>query len=228
MPEIERKYVTPGELIVEGSYKPISNVIRIKDKFYATKVGLAEISNEGIRVIPLSGPYIPRVEDLVIGKIVDYSAFSWEVDINSCFFAYLPAQSVFGKEFSPDVESLLRKFSIGDLIYAKITAYDRTRNPLLNVSGPGLGRIPKGEIVKISPAKIPRLIGKKGSMIKTIESATNCKLIIGQNGIILIVGPPDGVLLATQAIRMVESEAHLAGLTKNIQNLLSESKEVQS
>ncbi|MGQ9468901.1 MAG: exosome complex RNA-binding protein Rrp4 [Nitrososphaerales archaeon] len=228
MPKVERKYVTPGELIAEGSYKPISNVIRIKDKFYATKVGLAEISHEGIRVIPLSGPYIPRVEDLVIGKIVDYSAFSWEVDINSCFFAYLPAQSVFGRDFSPDRESLLKKFPIGDLIYAKVTAYDRTRNPLLSVSGPGLGHIPKGEIVKISPAKIPRLIGKKGSMIKTIESATNCKLIIGQNGIILIVGPPDDVLLATQAIRMIESEAHLAGLTKNIQNLLSKSKEVQS
>jgi len=228
MPAIERKYVTPGELIAEGSYRPIGNVIRIKDKFYSTKVGLAEISREGIRVIPLSGPYIPRVDDLVIGKIVDFSAFSWEVDINSCFFAYLSAQNVFGKDFSPDRESLLRKFAIGDLIYAKIIAYDRTRNPLLSVSGPGLGRIPKGEVVKISPAKVPRLIGKKGSMIKTIESATNCKLIIGQNGIVLIMGPPDGVLLATQAIRMVESEAHLAGLTKNIQNFLSKYKEVGS
>ncbi|MGB9659363.1 MAG: exosome complex RNA-binding protein Rrp4 [Nitrososphaerales archaeon] len=228
MPEVERKYVTPGELIAEGNYKSISNVIRINNRFYATKVGLAEISREGIRVIPLTGPYIPRVDDLVIGKIVDFSAFSWEVDINSCFFAYLSAQSVFGKEFSPDRESLLKKFSIGDLIYAKVIAYDRTRNPLLSVSGPGLGRIPKGEVVRISPAKVPRLIGKKGSMIKTIESATNCKLITGQNGIILIVGPPDGILLATQAIKMVESEAHLAGLTKNIQSFLSKYKEEQS
>ncbi len=228
MPEVERKYVTPGELIAEGNYKSTSNVIRIRNKFYATKVGLAEISHEGIRVIPLTGPYIPRVDDLVIGKIVDFSAFSWEVDINSCFFAYLSAQSVFGKEFSPDRESLLKKFSIGDLIYAKVVAYDRTRNPLLSVSGPGLGRIPKGEVVRISPAKVPRLIGKKGSMIKTIESATNCKLIIGQNGIILMVGPPDGILLATQAIKMVESEAHLAGLTKNIQSFLSKYKEEQS
>jgi exosome complex component RRP4 len=228
MPEVERKYVTPGELIAEGNYKSISNVIRINNRFYATKVGLAEISHEGIRVIPLTGPYIPRVDDLVIGKIVDFSAFSWEVDINSCFFAYLSAQGVFGKEFSPDRESLLKKFSIGDLIYAKVIAYDRTRNPLLSVSGPGLGRIPKGEVVRISPAKVPRLIGKKGSMIKTIESATNCKLITGQNGIILIVGPPDGILLATQAIKMVESEAHLAGLTKNIQSFLSKYKEEQS
>ncbi|MCP8319165.1 MAG: exosome complex RNA-binding protein Rrp4 [Candidatus Methylarchaceae archaeon HK01B] len=223
---ISRKYVTPGELIVEGDYKPINNVIRVDDKFYATKIGLAEIGRGGIRVIPLSGPYIPRVDDLVIGKIVDYSAFSWEVDINSCFFAYLPAQNVFGRDFSPDRESLSKKFSIGDLIYAKVIAYNRTRDPLLSISGPNLGRIPKGEILKINSAKIPRLIGKKGSMIKTIESATNCKLIIGQNGIILITGPHDGILLANRAIKMVESEAHLASLTNKVQNFLSESKEV--
>ncbi len=63
-------------------------------------------------------------------------------------------------------------------------------------------------------------------MIKTIESATNCKLIIGQNGIILITGPHDGILLANRAIKMVESEAHLASLTNKVQNFLSESKEV--
>jgi len=226
MSEVKRKYVTPGELIATGNYRPISNVIKVNDNFYAIKIGLAEISHEGIRVIPLSGPYIPKVDDLVIGKVVDYSAFSWEVDINSCFFAYLPAQSVFGRNFSPDRESLPERFSIGDLIYAKVVTYDRTRNPILSISGHGLGRVPKGEMIKIGPAKVPRLIGKKGSMIKTIESATNCRLIIGQNGIILIVGPPDGVLLATQAIRMVESEAHLASLMKDIQSLLSGSREV--
>jgi len=223
---ITRKYVIPGELIVKGDYKSLSNVIKLDDNFYATKVGLAEINRGGIRVIPLCGPYIPRIDDLVIGKIVDHSAFSWEVDINSCFFAYLPAQNVFGRDFSPDCESLLKKFPIGDLIYAKVFAYDRTRDPLLSIQGPNLGRIPKGEIVKINSAKIPRLIGKKGSMIKTIESSTNCKLIIGQNGIILITGPPDGILLATQAIKMVEFEAHLASLTTKIQTFLSKSMEV--
>ncbi len=223
----KRRYVTPGEFVAEGDYKTINNVIRVGDKYYSTKIGLAEMSQGGIRVIPLSGPYIPRVNDLVIGKIVDHSAFSWEVDINSCFFAYLLAQNVFGRDFSPDRESLLKKFPIGSLIYAKVLAYDRTRDPLLSISGPNLGHIPKGEIIKINSAKIPRLIGKKGFMIKTVESATNCKLIIGQNGIILITGPPDGILLATQAIKMVESKAHMASLTKNIQNFLSESKGVK-
>lgn len=222
--EVVRKSVIPGDLITEGNYRPYDNVIRMNDKFYATKIGLAEITRGGVRVIPLAGPYIPRVDDFVIGKIVDYTAFSWEVDINSCFFAYLPAQSVFGRDFSPDQESLSKKFNIGDLIYAKIVAYDRTRNPVLSVSGPGLGRIPRGETIKIGSVKVPRLIGKRGSMIKMIEEATKCRLTVGQNGVVVVMGKPEKILTAMEAIRMVEAEAHTAGLTTNIQDLLSRSE----
>lgn len=217
---VKRKYVVPGDLICEGNYTPLANVMKIGNRFYSTRVGMAEITREGVRVIPLSGIYIPRVDDIVIGKIIDYSAFAWEVDINSCFPAYLPAQSVFGKNFSPAKDSLTKKFDIGDLIAGKIIAFDRTRDPLLSVSGPGLGKIPKGEIIKIAPSKIPRLIGKKGSMVKAIENATKCKLNIGQNGLIIAIGPPDGLLLAIKAIRLIEEEAHIADLTKKVQKLL--------
>ncbi len=220
MPEVKRKYVIPGELITEGNYRIITNVIKRGNKFYSTRIGLAEYGQEGVRVIPLTGPYIPKVDDLVIGKIVDYSAFAWEVDINSCFLAYLPARNVYGKSFSPRQEPLVKKFGIGDLIAAVVTAFDRTRDPILSVSSPGLGKITKGEVVKISPTKVPRLIGKKGSMIKTIESGTGCKLTIGQNGIIVLTGQPEGVIKAVKAIRLVEEEAHLADLTQKIQAML--------
>ena len=220
MPEVKRKYVIPGELITEGNYRPLANVIKRGNKFYSTRIGLAEFGQEGVRVIPLTGPYIPRVDDLVIGKIVDYSAFVWEVDINSCFMAYLPAKNVYGKNFTPGQESLIKKFDVGDLIAAVVTAFDRTRDPILSVSGPGLGKITKGEVVKIAPTKVPRLIGKKGSMIKTIEAGTGCKLTIGQNGVIVVVGRPEGIIKAVKAIKLVEEEAHLADLTRKVQVML--------
>ncbi len=220
MPEVKRKYVIPGELITEGNYRPLANVIKRGNKFYSTRIGLAEFGQEGVRVIPLTGPYIPRVDDLVIGKIVDYSAFVWEVDINSCFMAYLPAKNVYGKNFTPGQESLVKKFDVGDLIAAVVTAFDRTRDPILSVSGPGLGKITKGEVVKIAPTKVPRLIGKKGSMIKTIEAGTGCKLTIGQNGVIVVVGRPEGIIKAVKAIKLVEEEAHLADLTRKVQAML--------
>jgi exosome complex component RRP4 len=207
--------------VVEGNFRASYNVIRVGDRFYSTRVGMAEIGRDGVRVIPLSGPYIPRIDDLVIGSVVNYSAFAWEVDINSPFFAILPAQNVFGRDYSPAEDELLKRFAIGDLLAAKIMAFDRTRDPLLTISGPGLGRIARGEIVKISPTKVPRLIGKKGSMIKGIESGTGCRLMIGQNGLTVITGPPEGILLAVQAVRLVEEEAHTAELTGKVQALLA-------
>jgi exosome complex component RRP4 len=91
----------------------------------------------------------------------------------------------------------------------------------LNISErDGLGLITQGELIKIGPAKVPRLIGKRGSMIKMIESDTKCKLSIGQNGFILVTGPNDGVLKAFQAIKLVEVEAHSVTLTNDVQELL--------
>lgn len=222
MGDIKRKYVIPGELVAEGKYHRSSNVFRVDDKFFSTRVGMAEVTLDSVRVIPLSGPYIPRVDDLVIGKIVDYSAFAWEVDINSCFFAFLPAQMVFGRDYSPARDELTQKFAVGDLIAAKVYAFDRTRDPLLSVSGPGLGRIHNGEVVKISPTKVPRVIGKKGSMIRTVEAGTRCRLTVGQNGRIVITGPTEGILKAISALRLIEREAHVADLTQKVQTILSE------
>ena len=211
----------PGEIIAEGSHTASANVMRVDDKLYSTRVGLAEFGKDGVRVIPLAGPYIPRIDDVVVGKIIEYSTFGWDVDIHSCFQAFLPAQNVFGREYSPANDILTRKFDIGDMLAAKIASFDRTRDPLLNVSDNGLGKIPQGEIIKIGPTKVPRVIGKKGSMIKLIEAGSGTQLSIGQNGIVVAVGSPEHVLKAIEAIRLVERDAHVADLTEKVQALFN-------
>lgn len=221
---VKRRYVIPGDLVAKGNYQAVANVFKVGDHLYSTRVGMAEIADGKVRVIPLSGTYIPKVDDFVIGKIVDYSAFGWEVDINSCFYAFLPAQSVFGKNFSSSQDSLPKKFSIGDLISAKVVAFDRTRNPVLSITGPGLGKVPKGEIVRIAAIKVPRLIGRRGSMSRIIEASTGCRLGIGQNGIIVVTGPPEGVIKAVKAIKLIEEEAHTANLTEKVRGLLEGNK----
>ena len=221
MEEIRRKYVVPGDYIADGNFKPLLNVVKINDKIYATRVGIAEVGSDGAKVIPLSGVYIPRDEDLVIGKVIDHSAMAWEIDINSCFPGHLPAQDVFGKEYSPSHDDLTKMFRIGDLIACRIANFDRSRNPLLTASDKDLGKIPKGEGVRISPTRVPRLIGKRGSMIQTIEQSTHCKIIIGQNGLVVVSGPStDGILVAVKAIRMVEEGAHTANLTQRVKDML--------
>src|SRR4026208_884053 len=211
MLEIKKRYVIPGDVIIEGNYRPLMNVIKKDNVIIATRIGIAESSKDGIKVIPLSGVYIPRINDIVIGKIIDHSSLSWEVDVNSCFSAHLPAQDVFGRDFSPARDDMGRQLAIGDLIAARIIAFDRTRDPMLTIQDKDLGKIPRGELLKISATRVPRLIGKRGSMIQTIEQATQTRVIIGQNGIVVVTGrDPDGLSLAMRAIRMVEEEAHTA------------------
>ncbi len=222
MQEIRRRYVLPGDKIVEGNYRPLMNVVKSGNAIIATRIGIAETGREGVKVIPLSGIYMPRVNDLVLGKIVDHTSLSWEVDINSCFSAHLPAQDVFGRDFSPARDDMNKHLAIGDMITARIVAFDRTRDPMLTVQDRDLGKIPKGELLKISATRVPRLIGKRGSMIQTIEQATQTRVLIGQNGIVVVTGRnPEGILQAVKAIRMVEEEAHTANLTQRIKVLLN-------
>jgi exosome complex component RRP4 len=222
MHEMKRRYVIPGDKIAEGNLRPLMNVVKSGNALIATRIGIAETGREGVKVIPLSGVYIPRVNDLVIGKVIDHSSLSWEVDVNSCFSAHLPAQDVFGRDFSPARDDMTKHFAIGDMITARIIAFDRTRDPMLTVQDRDLGKIPRGELLRISATRVPRLIGKRGSMIQTIEQATQTRVLIGQNGIVVVTGrSPEGVNFAVRAIRMVEEEAHTANLTQRIKALLN-------
>lgn len=222
MHDVKRRYVIPGDKIIEGDFRPLMNVVKSGNTLIATRIGIAETGRDGVKVIPLSGVYIPRINDLVIGKVIDHSSLSWEVDINSCFSAHLPAQDVFGRDFSPARDDMTKHFAIGDMITARIIAFDRTRDPMLTVQDRDLGKIPRGELLKISATRVPRLIGKRGSMIQTIEQATQTRVLIGQNGIVVVTGrSPEGVMLAVRAIKMVEEEAHTSNLTQRIKTLLN-------
>ena len=222
MAVVKRKYVVPGDLIVKGNYQVLSNAYREGDAIYSTKIGMAEIVDNKVRVIPLTGPYIPKVDDFVLGIIVDYVPLAWTVDINSFCEAFLPAQSVFGRGFNPEIHDLTERLKIGDLVAAKIVSFERGKDPMLTISGSGLGKLTSGKLVKISPVKVPRLIGRKGSMSKMIERITGCELTIGQNGLVFIKGHSEGIIKAVEAIKFVEEQAHTSGLTQNIQNLLKE------
>jgi exosome complex component RRP4 len=128
---------------------------------------------------------------------------------------------VFGRDFSPARDDMGRELALGDLITARIIAFDRTRDPMITIQDKDLGKIPRGEFIKISATRVPRLIGKRGSMIQTIEYATHTRVLIGQNGIIVVTGRDlEGIKLAVRAIRMVEEEAHTANLTQRVKTLL--------
>ena len=220
----DKRYVIPGDIITTGPYRPEQNVILDGNKMIATCIGLSDITDGAVRVIPLTGRYIPKGDDLVVGKVISHSAMSWEVDINSCYLGILPASDVFGRDFSSHANDLTEKLSHGDLIAARIVNFDRTRDPLITISGRELGKIDSGELIKISTSKVPRLIGKRGSMIQMIEEATNANITIGQNGIIIAsCENPDGLSKAIRAINMIEEDSHRINLTDMVKKMLESS-----
>ena len=217
----KRKHVIPGDLVTTGPFRPEQNVILEGNKIISTAIGISEIYDDTVRVIPLTGKYIPKIDDLVIGKVLSHTSLSWELDINSCYVGFLPAQDVFGRDFSAHADELTSKLKTGDLVAARIANFDITRDPLITISDRDLGKIDSGSLVKISPSKVPRLIGKKGSMIQMIEMATNAAVTIGQNGwVVVSCESPEGLLKAKKAIQMVNDKAHIANLTDQVKEML--------
>ncbi|MDG6954533.1 MAG: S1 RNA-binding domain-containing protein [Nitrososphaerota archaeon] len=217
---IERRQVIPGDVIAKGNYRYGSYIEERGEEYVALRVGLAEVGSDGIKLNPLTGPYLPRADDEVIGKVVDVNGFGWVVDINSCFDGFLPASFVFGREFSPSTHDLSSKFKVGDIIGTRIESFERSRDPQLSIRGQGYGKIDSGEIVKISPAKVPRLIGKRGAMVNLISERTGAEVKVGQNGVVVVSGTPKGITKAVKAIRTVEEEAHAADLTTKVEAAL--------
>jgi exosome complex component RRP4 len=222
-----RRFVIPGELIASGRYLLGRNVYQVGDKIFSNRVGLLEIDRGRIHVIPLRGCYVPNVGDLVVGKVVNASLFKWVVDINSPYLAELPISEATRRRVDPRRFDLSKIYAIGDVIKAEVIAFDRTKNPTLTTKGVGLGKVREGRIVRMSPMKVPRLIGRKGSMINMIKRELNCYITVGQNGFIIVKGKnrEDEEFVAS-LIQKIDEESHVKGLTDKIGEIIMKRREM--
>jgi exosome complex component RRP4 len=218
----QEQFVLPGDIIVTGDYQPEQNVILEGDRLMSTAIGFSEIKDDLVTVTPLTGLYTPKTDDLVVGKIVSHNALSWEVNINSYYSGILTASDIFGKDYSPSRDDLSLKLNTGDIILARI-ANVNSRDPLITITGENLGKIDSGELVKISPAKIPRLTEKNGSMIETIEGSTNATITVGQNGLIILkCDNSAGLKKAIASVKMIGMIQYEVNIEDKIQNILDE------
>lgn len=221
----KKQVVTPGELLAEGDYIAGENTYTEDNKIYAARIGLADYDNKKVDVVALRAFYFPKVGDIVIGTVLEVGFNGWTVDIKAPYTALLRASDVLSRPFKPQNDELSHVLNAGDLIVAKIASFDRAHDPQLTVGEPGLGKITRGQIMKVTPTKIPRVIGRKGSMISIIKQETGCQIILGINGVILVTGKnPEDEELAMMAIQKIEEESHTSGLTDRITQFLKEEK----
>ena len=221
----ERQIVIPGEELARGmDFLPSIGTLREGESIYSTKLGLASIKEHLIKIIPLKGKYLPIREDIVIGIIKDVGLSGWSVDINMPTNANLPIGEAVRDRVEILKTDISKYFDIDDIIVAKVLNVSKSRIVQLSMKDYGLRKLRGGKILKLSPSKVPRLIGKKGSMVSMIKEYTKCEIYVGQNGYIWINGDIKNMYLVEQAINLIEQEAHMSGLTDKIKNLLEKNK----
>ncbi|MDD5087135.1 MAG: exosome complex RNA-binding protein Rrp4 [Candidatus Nanoarchaeia archaeon] len=215
----DKTIATPGEKLAEGmDFLPDEGTFREKDKILAAGLGLVSINGRLIKVIPVSGRYLPNRGDVIIGKITDILMSGWTIDINSSYNAILSVKEA--TDFIRRDADLTKYYDIGDYIITKIVMV--TSQCLVDVSmkGPGVRKLTGGRVIKVNAHKVPRIIGKRGSMVSMIKNATECNIIVGQNGVVWINGSPENEIIVINTIRKIEQEAHISGLTERIREFL--------
>ncbi len=208
--------VIPGQILADDEYYSGRGTFKENGKVCSSLMGLVSLRNKKLRVIPLKSKYVPKKGDVVIGKINDVRFSMWDVDINSPYSGILPAFEVFGRE----KKELNKVYDVGDVLFLRVVDVDEIKKAKLGLKGRGMGKFKGGIIVDIAPTKVPRLIGKKGSMINMIKDKTNCKIVVGQNGLVWVKGDEDMEQLTKNIIHLIEAEAHTSGLTNKIKNKL--------
>ena len=210
----KREVVVPGEVIVTGEdYLPGDGTRRVGENVVAGRFGLSEVAGRVIRVIPISGAFIPRRGNNVIGRVTDITFRGWVVDIDSAASSFLPVDEVPRFINKSEMDQFL---AIGDVVSAKIFGMQRGID--LTIKGKGLGRLEGGFIFRVIPARVPRIIGREGSMINLIKDKTGCSINVGQNGWVWVKGPSiDAEIKARKAIEFVSDKVYINGLTEKME-----------
>ncbi len=234
--ELTRDLVVPGEILTEDieHFLPGRGTIlnEKKDKIISLNIGLKKITKNYINVIPLRGFYTPRPGDKVIALVVDKNPVKYKCDINAKDFAILKPKNTFkrskiktrgAERDSGDTST--EKYSIGDILITKIISADRLNMPELTTVGKYLGKRSNGIVISIDTPKIPRVIGRSGSMIKLLKNLTNCHIFVTQNGRIWLKGEDLAhEKLLIDAIKKIEKEAHTVGLTDRMSEYIENEK----
>jgi len=213
----DREIVIPGDLLDASGLKAGSGAYAEEGKVFAAQLGIKSVKSNFVNVIPLGGRYIPATNDSVIGKVIDIGPSNWLIDINSPYPAPLHVNEVPWRVEFGDTSKYL---NVGDTLLAKVLMVDETKRVQVTMKEQGLRKLSGGQVIDISYTKVPRVIGKGGSMIQLIKSHTNCRIFIGQNGRIWLDGEIESMVTAIHAIRMIEEGAQESRLTEKVKEYL--------
>ena len=224
MTKENRKIVIPSQLLGNIKEKKAGKGTFVENgQIYSEIIGVLNDSSKYINVIPLKGRYDPIEKDFVIGIVEEPLQSSWLVDINAAYPALLHVNEV---PWDVDYGETKKFLNHGDSIMAKVLQVNREKKLQITLKDRNLYKIKGGLILNVEPSKVPRIIGRKGSMIALLKKYTSCRIFVGQNGRIWIDGTEEGIRKVINVVRMIEDEALSYGLTNKVEELLKKDTKV--
>lgn len=212
-----REIVVPGDILDGTGMKP-GNYAYVQDgKVRASVMGVRNVFQNTVGVIPLKGCYMPESGDTVIGVITDIGPSNWLVDIGAPYPAPLHVNEVPWKVEFGDTS---RYLGMGNVVLLKVLSVDESKKIQVTMKDSGLRRLEGGRLVRVSHSKVSRIIGKSGSMISMLKNMTDCRITVGQNGMVWIDGDEENADVAVRAVQMIEEQAQSGNLTDRVKEFI--------
>ena len=205
-----REIVIPGEKLSDKNIKTGYGAYAKKGKVYSSIHGIAVKTRDFVKEVPLHGKYLPHEGDQVIGIVEAVRFKGCFVELNSPYNGYLPLERE-------------DECKVGDLIMTRITEVTNVNEVTLNDPR----KLYDGKLIELQPVKVPRVIGKSGSMLRILRAATQTMIFVGRNGRIFIKGEKEQVTKVEKALNMIEREAHTFGLTSRVKQFLENKEEIK-
>lgn len=217
--DTKQTIVYPGYILADSmDVLPGIGAFREGSKIISKIVGIARTSGSVISVNALSGIYNPQPRDYVIAEVTDIGFSNWSIDIGGPYDAMMSTNDV--REFVERNGDLTKYYDIGDLLFCIVSGVTKTKFVNVSTKDQKARKLRGGLLTNITPNKVPRLIGKQGSMIGMIKDKTKCFISVGQNGRIWIKG--DYEKIAVKAVEKVDAWSTSSGLTNKIEALIDD------
>lgn len=198
-----QRIVVPGEKISDTPMRMEGTIVE-NNATYSTLMAMYDDQTKVL--VPLEGLWYPRRDDTIVGVVEEDKLNTYVVGLNAPYKGLLITKFV-------DIE-----LHAGDTIAAIVKELDKTQTVMLMRPRTLVG----GKLLSVKASKVPRIIGRGNTMIKELSEGTGCSITVGNNGVIWLKG--GNIDLATKAILKIEEEAHTAGLTERIKEMLQKER----
>src|SRR3989338_8617939 len=129
--------VVPGEILcTDMGFLPGQGTYRQGDNIHAERLGLVSVEGRNIRIIPLSGKYMPRRDDVIICKVIDITLNGWRLDTNSAYSAMLGLKEA-SSDFIQRWADLTEIFDLGDYMLCGVINVTSQKLVDVTMRGPG-------------------------------------------------------------------------------------------